>query len=99
MAARAGRTTAMPERTAAPTELADESARIQRAKATTPPRLPSEYTARMDLTVTPAMKRALAQARLDDGTEATARIRAMIDLWQHDGALRVRVNQRARDLR
>jgi hypothetical protein len=45
------------------------------------------------------MKRALELARVEDGIVATARIRAMIQLWQEDERLRARVNKRARDLR
>jgi hypothetical protein len=45
------------------------------------------------------MKRELEAARLDDGIEVTARLRAMITLWQEDPQLRVRVDELARALR
>jgi hypothetical protein len=41
------------------------------------------------------MRRALEQARVDDRIETTARIRAMIRLWQEDEQFRARVNELA----
>lgn len=58
-----------------------------------------KWPARISLTASPEMKRALDLARVDDGIEATARIRAMIALWQSDDRLRVRVDKLARSLR
>lgn len=43
--------------------------------------------------------RALAEARLGDGTDTAARLRAMIALWREDGRLQRRVDERARQLR
>ena len=51
------------------------------------------------MTASTDMKRDLELARLDDGIEVTARLRAMITLWQEDPKLRARVDKRARDLR
>ena len=58
-----------------------------------------KWAARISMTVSPAMKRDLELARLDDGIEVTARLRAMITLWQQDPKLRARVDKLARDLR
>jgi hypothetical protein len=57
------------------------------------------YSKRIPLMTTPEMHRALVQARTDDGIEATARIRAMITLWQSDDRLRARVDKLAKSLR
>jgi len=43
--------------------------------------------------------RALAEARLRDGTDTAARLRAMIALWREDERLRRSVDERARQLR
>jgi hypothetical protein len=45
------------------------------------------------------MRRALEQARVDDRIETTARIRAMIHLWQADEQFRSQVNELARGFR
>jgi hypothetical protein len=55
------------------------------------------FDARLNLPLTDEMMRALKQARLDDGLEATARIRAMITIWQEDERFRNRVNKRGWD--
>jgi hypothetical protein len=60
---------------------------------------PKDWPVRIPLNVDEEMRRALEEARLDDRIETTARIRAMIQLWQEDDRLRARVNKRARDLR
>lgn len=60
---------------------------------------PKDWPVRIPLNVDEEMRRALEQARVDDRIETTARIRAMIQLWQEDERLRTRVNRRARDLR
>lgn len=43
--------------------------------------------------------RALAEARLGDGTDTAARLRAMIALWREDERLQRHVDERARQLR
>src|ERR1019366_10379286 len=63
------------------------------------PKPPAAYSARISLTTTPEMKRDLDMARVEDGVEATARIRAMISLWQDAPRLRARVDKLARNLR
>jgi hypothetical protein len=60
------------------------------------PRPPAHYGARLSITTTAAQVRALRAARLDDGIEATARIRAMIAAWQDDPELRARIDADAR---
>jgi hypothetical protein len=60
---------------------------------------PATWDARVNLTLSRDMKRALDMARIDDGLEATARIRAMITLWQEDERHRARVDKLARTLR
>jgi hypothetical protein len=57
------------------------------------------YSARISHTTTPEQKRALDMARVDDGIEATARLRAMTQLWIEDERLRARVDKLARTLR
>jgi hypothetical protein len=51
------------------------------------------------MTASREMKRDLDTARIDDGSEVTARLRAMIALWQQDARLRARVDELARELR
>jgi hypothetical protein len=53
----------------------------------------------MSLTLTKAQKKALDMARVDDGLEGTARIRAMIALWESDEKLRRRIDKLAREYR
>jgi hypothetical protein len=60
---------------------------------------PPAWDARMSLTLSKEMKRALDVARADDGVEGTARIRAMITLWQEDDRLRRRIDKLAKTLR
>jgi hypothetical protein len=60
---------------------------------------PPAWDARLSLTLSQEMKRALALAKVDDGIEDTARIRAMITLWQDDERLRHRVDKLAKTLR
>lgn len=60
---------------------------------------PPAWDARISLTASAAMKHALDLARADDGIEATARIRAMITLWQTDERHRARVDKLAKTLR
>jgi len=62
------------------------------------PRTPA-WDARMSLTLSKEMKRALDVARVDDGVEGTVRIRAMITLWQEDERLRRRIDKLAKTLR
>jgi hypothetical protein len=57
------------------------------------------YSARISHTTTPDQKRALDLARVEDGIEATARLRAMTQLWMEDERLRARVDKLARTLR
>jgi hypothetical protein len=54
------------------------------------------YDQRIPLTTDAAMKRALEQARVEDGVTATYRVRAMIELWQEDERIRARVDRKAR---
>jgi hypothetical protein len=63
------------------------------------PSRPVKWPARISMTASPGMKRDLELARLEDGIEVTARLRAMIVLWQEDPKLRARVGRLARDLR
>jgi hypothetical protein len=60
---------------------------------------PAAYSSRLHITVTPEQARALAQARVDDGIEVTARLRAMVALWQEDERLRKRIDKLARSWR
>jgi glucose/arabinose dehydrogenase len=60
---------------------------------------PPVWDARISLTLSREMKRALDLARAEDGLELTARIRAMITLWQDDDRLRARVDKLAKTLR
>jgi hypothetical protein len=82
-----------------PAAAADRRPARGRAMPAEQPRPPAVYSARISLTTTPEMKRALDIARAEDGTEATARIRAMISLWQDDPRLRARIDKLARTLR
>jgi glucose/arabinose dehydrogenase len=60
---------------------------------------PQAWPARISMTASTDMKRDLDLARLDDGIEVTARLRAMITLWQDDPKVRARVDKLAKDLR
>jgi hypothetical protein len=66
--------------------------------ATAEPKAPA-WDARMSLTLSKEMKRALDIARAEDGIEGTARIRAMIALWESDERLRKRIDREARTYR
>jgi hypothetical protein len=57
------------------------------------------WPVRVPLNVDEGMRRALEEARVEDRIETTARIRAMIHLWQSDAAFRERVNELARGFR
>lgn len=57
--------------------------------------VPPKYDARMSLTLPQEMKQALDIARAMDRIEGTARIRAMIRLWQTDDRFRRRVDRAA----
>lgn len=56
------------------------------------------YPKRMTLPLTVEDHRALRVAHLDDGVEATARLRAMLALWQQDERLRARIDKLARQM-
>jgi hypothetical protein len=58
-----------------------------------------EWPVRIPLNVDDEMRTALEQARTADRIETTARIRAMIHLWQEDEQFRARVNELARTFR
>jgi hypothetical protein len=60
---------------------------------------PERWPARISMKASPEMKRWLELARIDDGVEVTARLRAMIMLWHDDPKLRARVDELARTLR
>jgi hypothetical protein len=60
---------------------------------------PPAWDARLSLTLSQEMKRALDLAKVEDGIEGTARIRAMITLWQDDERLRNRIDRLAKTLR
>jgi outer membrane biosynthesis protein TonB len=83
---------ARPEPTAAPAPSAPQA-----APADSPE--PETWDARMSMTLSRQMKRDLDLARTDDGIEGTARVRAMIRLWQQDERLRRRVDKLAKSLR
>ena len=72
-----------------------------RKPATMPPEQPKTvtYSERINLTTTPEQNRALAQARVDDGIDKTARLLAMIALWQQDERIRKRIDKLAREWR
>jgi hypothetical protein len=63
------------------------------------PRPVKAWPVRIPLNVDEGMRRALEQARTADRIETTARIRAMISLWQEDETFRARVDQLAPDFR
>jgi hypothetical protein len=58
-----------------------------------------KWPARISMTASREMKRELEEARIEDGIEVTARLRAMITLWQSDPQLRARVDELAKTLR
>lgn len=55
------------------------------------------YSERLSITTTAAQIQALRAARLADGIQATARLRAMIALWQDDPKIQARVDKLAGD--
>lgn len=57
------------------------------------------YPRRISLALDDADHEALLAARYDDGTEAAAIIRALVDLWLSDSGLQQRVLQVAREQR
>jgi hypothetical protein len=63
------------------------------------PKPANPYTKRLPLTLTPEAHTELLIARARDGIEATARLRAMVDLWREDAELRQRIDEKARGLR
>lgn len=60
---------------------------------------PVAYSSRINLTTTPEQNRALDLARVEDGIDKTARLRAMIALWQDDERLRRRIDKLAKSWR
>jgi hypothetical protein len=56
----------------------------------------AKYPARLPLMTSTDQKRALELARVEDGITATARVRAMITLWQEDDRIRRRVDRLAK---
>jgi hypothetical protein len=63
------------------------------------PKAVGVWDARMSLTLSKPMKRSLDMARADDGIEGTARIRAMIALWEQDERIRRRIDKMAKSYR
>lgn len=57
------------------------------------------YSERINLTTTPAQKKMLKLAGVEDGIDTTARIRAMIALYEEDERLRKRVDKTAQHWR
>lgn len=57
------------------------------------------WDSRLSVTLSAEMKRWLDLARVDDGIEATARIRAMIVAWHENERLRARIDRAAKTLR
>lgn len=55
------------------------------------------YSERLSITTTIGQLSALRVARAADGIQATARLRAMIALWQDDPKVRARVDRAAKD--
>jgi hypothetical protein len=60
------------------------------------PEEPRKNTGRVAVPMPKDMRDDLALARIDDGVEATVRIRAMVELWQKDHRLRQRINKLAK---
>lgn len=85
----------------APARKAPERKAPARKPAAMPPEQPRAvtYSERINLTTTPEQNRALNLARVEDGIDKTARLRAMIALWQSDERLRRRIDKAARDWR
>lgn len=97
--------TAKPAGTAAKKTAAAPQPRKAAEPRSEPEAMPAEqdkpimYSDRINLTVTPEQKRALALAKVDDGIDGTARIRAMITMWQDDEKLRAKIDREARRMR
>jgi hypothetical protein len=60
---------------------------------------PGAYGARVNLTMSPEMKRDLELARIEDRIELTSRIMAMITLWLTDPGYRAAVDELAAQMR
>jgi hypothetical protein len=60
------------------------------------PQEPRKNTGRVAVPMPKDMRNDLALARIEDGVEATVRIRAMVELWQKDRRLRQRVDKLAK---
>ncbi|MEV5880713.1 hypothetical protein AB0L75_42385 [Streptomyces sp. NPDC052101] len=91
------------KKTAAPAK--KTAAKKAPAAAAAPVAMPAEqeaprslYSARITFTTTPEQRRALELAKVDDGIDKTARIRAMVALWEQDDRLRRRVDKLARTM-
>ncbi|MGW4954585.1 hypothetical protein [Streptomyces parvulus] len=56
------------------------------------------YSARITFTTTEQQRRALEAAKLEDRIDKTARLRAMVALWEQDERLRKRVDKLARTM-
>lgn len=56
------------------------------------------YSARITFTTTEQQRRALEAAKLEDRIDKTARLRAMVALWEQDERLRKRVDKLARSM-
>jgi len=80
-------------RRASPAAPAPATAATQQPQASADP----AYSERLSITTTRAQIDALRRARLGDGIQATARLRAMIDLWMRDPELRDRIDAAAAD--
>lgn len=77
----------------------EETAPARRPRKNLGPPPGTKFDARMSLTLSPDQKRALDLARVDDGVEGTARIRAMIALWEGDERVRRRIDLLAKSYR
>lgn len=60
---------------------------------------PVIYDEQINLTVAKEQKRVLQIAKIGHGIDATARIRAMISLWESDEKLRSKTDREARRMR
>ncbi|MFF9908768.1 hypothetical protein ACF1HU_35810 [Streptomyces olivaceus] len=56
------------------------------------------YSARITFTTTEQQRRSLEQAKVEDRIDKTARLRAMVALWEQDERLRKRVDKLARTM-
>lgn len=92
---------AAPAPREAPARKAPERKAPARKPAAMPPEQPRAvtYSERINLTTTPEQNRALNLARVEDGIDKTARLRAMIALWQQDERIRKRIDKLAREWR